>query len=565
MLLLVLSILALIVGALAYPIAKRKASWLNFFDALVLLSISGLTLLHLIPHSVEAVGWIAALAALIGFGLPAIFHKHGGASSSRLLEVLALIGLIVHTLLDGMALYMSDLHAVDLHHGATLVHDDAHEHGHVGALLGIGVLLHRLPVGFFITWLLMPLKGKRLTWVVISVMALCTIAGFSMGQLAIPQLGVKGLNVFQALIAGTLLHVVFHNVSHDPATSKKNWAIAAGLGAIVGGLTLVFIEIFYDGHDQGGKSVLDELWSISAQMSPALILGALVVLALFGVNSLRQNKEKSLRLTILFQLVSRRVPHLIDGPMHVWEALSLIVVFALFPLTWALAYLLSSLFLLLVARQILPLPANCECCDRFTQDRCDDDVAARQWLYNTWAQVFVAAILLALSQNIADFASGLKPWLWTSIAVAALGLLFRIPTLWRLIITAILAHYLSLQTAFVFAVTSMLSYDYAIHLVRLLYSTKRFVLYIVYTIAAATLCIMISLSLPAEFWNYSLWTLPAVVKNTLAIIFFAASAFMLVRRGPRALLDAALAKPLPHSHQEPCPASSQESAAAQNS
>ncbi|MBQ1926858.1 MAG: hypothetical protein II180_12160, partial [Proteobacteria bacterium] len=198
---LIISIAALYIGVLIYPFVKKHPAWLSFFDAFVLVSIIGLTLLHLIPHSIEAAGGWALLASVIGFGALSSIHlmqpKHAHGHAERGFSVilaLAVVGIVIHTLLDGMALDMSS--------GAN----------NFSQALGLGVLFHRLPVGIFLAMVLMPRYGKKLTLAALTGMAVSTAIGAAISHFAIPHIGMMLLNLLQALIAGMLLHVAFHNI-----------------------------------------------------------------------------------------------------------------------------------------------------------------------------------------------------------------------------------------------------------------------------------------------------------------------------------------------------------------
>lgn len=544
-----LSILALILGALAYPLAKRTESWLNFFDALVLVSISGLTMLHLIPHSVEALGWPAIVAALIGFGLPALFHRRSGSvQSTRLLEILALLGLVAHTLLDGMALYMGDMHE---HH---------HEH-EAGALLSLGVLLHRLPIGFFITWLLVPKRGKKSAFVVIALMAICTVLGFVMGSFAIPQLGLSGLNLLQALIAGTLLHVVFHNVSHKSVSNDASWALPSGMGAVAGVLILVFVEFAHGGHGHEEGSALLNLWHMGAQLAlPLLFVSALV----FALWLATQRQSTLLAHTILLHLTPRRPPRLLNAPSHLWEALGLVMIFALFDPLWSFSYLVVGLCFFSILHFVLPRAQNCECCDSYSHDLCDEVQGPRQWLYQCSSRLLVASILLATAQQISGFVQGVDLGVWELLAAACLGMLLRVQTMWRLLIAAVIALWFSPGASFIFAILSLINYDYPASLVSVLYARPRVVAYAITMLCSAAILIFGVYFVPAWALPHE-DDLPQALQIGAAAAFFAFLAVLVIRRGPRAMLETALDKPQPHSHTESCPPLLQENAGAQSS
>ena len=282
---LVISVLALIVGASIYPFIKNKAQLLNFFDAFVFVSIVGLVLLHLVPHSIEASGTPAIIAILLGFALPMLFHlrdRFKGEKHSHLFKwllMIAFIGLGIHTFIDGLALSMDNaehFHELADEH----LHEIDHDHAEAASLLALGVMLHRLPVGIFTAWILMPKYGTRLTVSVIATMAFCTIFGFVAGHVGLPHASLNFLNILQAFVAGTLLHVVSHNATHECSSEGCTHRTPAWLAPLLGSLTgfgiLVFLQLSEAHH--GGSWLA---W-----------LGAIAVFAAFwGFRALHKHKK----------------------------------------------------------------------------------------------------------------------------------------------------------------------------------------------------------------------------------------------------------------------------------
>jgi hypothetical protein len=106
-----------------------------------------------------------------------------------------LAGLAVHAFLDGTVL---------------VEHGDHGSHGAVEGLLGLGVVLHRLPVGLAIVWLVQPRYGLRGSLVVAAVLMGFSTLGYAVGEAMLAGLAGQGMALFQAFVAGSLLHVVLH-------------------------------------------------------------------------------------------------------------------------------------------------------------------------------------------------------------------------------------------------------------------------------------------------------------------------------------------------------------------
>jgi hypothetical protein len=75
--------------------------------------------------------------------------------------------------------------------------------------LWLAVVLHRLPEGAALWWLMRPL-GERGARVALALVAAATTLGFLLGGAAAPDLGTAGAALFQAFVAGVMLHVLGH-------------------------------------------------------------------------------------------------------------------------------------------------------------------------------------------------------------------------------------------------------------------------------------------------------------------------------------------------------------------
>jgi hypothetical protein len=125
------------------------------------------------------------------------------------------------------------------------------KHAHYSEFLAIAVLLHRLPAGLAIWWLVRPRLGRRSALLVLSALAAATIAGFTGSLLGWPDM-FSGTPWFitQALLAGSLVHIVLHQ-SLGPASPKHHsvWQLASLSGAILGVTALWVTEHLQESHD----------------------------------------------------------------------------------------------------------------------------------------------------------------------------------------------------------------------------------------------------------------------------------------------------------------------------
>jgi uncharacterized membrane protein YraQ (UPF0718 family) len=214
--LLIFSLLALAAAPIIYRVADRAAMALAALDGFVMLSIAGLVAVHIIPHSVQHGGyWVIGIAAL-GFLGPGWAEHALHRSAERVHNttlVLAVLGLLLHGFFDGVGL------------NAPLEHE---------SMLGVAVLLHRLPVAITLWWLLKPRSLGLASGVLIG-LAVMTIGGFATAEGLAPVMESTWLAYVQALIAGSVLHVVVHRPPPVAMPSSKGKGrLWSGVGAIIG-------------------------------------------------------------------------------------------------------------------------------------------------------------------------------------------------------------------------------------------------------------------------------------------------------------------------------------------
>ena len=172
-------------------------------DGFIVVVIAGIVLVEVLPDLLEhnlIWGLLVVCAGMLGpTVLERLFHNVAG-QVHRAAIVIGILGLIGHAFVDGVIL--CELPEVS---------------GDGAGLLGIGVILHRLPVGFTIWWLLRPKYSQLTAFAVLGVMILGTVGGYMVGLEAQYLISGYGATLFQAFAAGTILHVVIHrpHESHD--------------------------------------------------------------------------------------------------------------------------------------------------------------------------------------------------------------------------------------------------------------------------------------------------------------------------------------------------------------
>lgn len=316
LILLTLTLAALACGPLLYQYARSRVALLAFLDGFMLVSIAGLVLLEAVPGTFSAGGAWSALFILLGLLGPSAL-EHGltrAREKAHLLALLlAILGLMIHSLGDGVVLSQGgDAHAM--------------------LALPLAVAVHSVPVGLAVWWLLYPVFGAAPPLAAIVGMAGGTIAGFLFGPELGAHLGSSGWAWFQALVAGSILHVVFGRPHIDPGEHRHYPPRYEGLGNLCALLGLVALALLESEPlpAAAGFHLSLQLGLIAAPwiLLLDLLLAVLLALRQRGAAPLWQ---RSLQLAGL-ELPDRGAPHLL--------ALLLILGFGL-PLLWPAALQLS--------------------------------------------------------------------------------------------------------------------------------------------------------------------------------------------------------------------------------
>jgi zinc transporter ZupT len=167
----------------------------------IVLIVSALVL----PECLREAGWLAAGSLALGVAFPMVAERALPDSSRGYSLWLLLLPLVVHALLDGVALRVGSEHAEVAHHAG---------HGLILALV-----LHRLPEGIAI-WCLARQRGRHAAIGALCVDALCTSACFYLVHLPSHASSPATLALLEAFVGGILLHILFHQ--HSPRPGAAN-------------------------------------------------------------------------------------------------------------------------------------------------------------------------------------------------------------------------------------------------------------------------------------------------------------------------------------------------------
>jgi uncharacterized protein len=237
--LLLAAIAALLSGPLLFELGRLGSRTTAFLDGFAFITIAGLFLFGILPEAIATGGPAAWVFAALGLGFPLLVERlfHDAVHREHMVFLaLGALGLLAHCMLDGLIL----MGAQSAGHGAGV-----HEAHSLGQQQGLAVVLHNMPKGIALWFLLAPAFGRRVAGAVLVLLIGGTAMGYLIGDSALNLLTGPGVAWFQAFVAGSIFHVVLHGVaSHEheaPAQSQSlsppKWPERLGL---LGGLVFLF-------------------------------------------------------------------------------------------------------------------------------------------------------------------------------------------------------------------------------------------------------------------------------------------------------------------------------------
>lgn len=251
---LIAALAALAAGPLLQAGAGHRRGFVPVLDGLSRTAIPGLVFLAFVPAAVGERDWIVLLALMAGLLVPVAVERtsrRATGATHRVALLAGLAGIVIHNAVDGAAL-------------ATLPPDAALSYP-------LAVVLHRLPVGVAIWWLVSREIGRGAGIGALAALMLATVAGYLSGDMMAGALSdSRALTLGQAGVAGSLVHVVLHRhgPAADPADRRRE-----GWGAILAlALLLAVFVIGGDTGASGAAAFLSRLYVISAESAPALLL-----------------------------------------------------------------------------------------------------------------------------------------------------------------------------------------------------------------------------------------------------------------------------------------------------
>lgn len=190
---LLLSLITLFAGPLLFQWVSSTHALARTLDRVIVVALVLLVVILLIPDIIEPLGWAAPAYLFIGYLLPGLLERviRRAAETLHLLSLYAaLVGLLLHAVLDGAGLAGSELRA--------------------SGGLAAAIILHRFGMGLMLWLIMQPVFGNRVAWSTLFAMAAATIVGFEFSEHLLPYAGDTLISAVQGVIVGTIIHSLVH-------------------------------------------------------------------------------------------------------------------------------------------------------------------------------------------------------------------------------------------------------------------------------------------------------------------------------------------------------------------
>lgn len=248
--LLAASLVALLIGPVFVEVAQKRQGLLPLVDGFMIGTIGALVLFGIFPEAAEAIGASVIVAGLLGFltlGLLESATRLSSRSVHRVFVVVAVVALLMHSIMDGVAVHAPDRD------------------------VAAGFILHRLPFAMGFWWLLKPRFGFRGAAFGLMAIGVATVVGFGLGPTAIAALTVPQVSFFQAFMGGALLHVLGHRVGDHHHGPDGQLHLGETLAMVLG--VAAFSFTVHDEETQAMVGFFSRAWNILLEAAPALLFG----------------------------------------------------------------------------------------------------------------------------------------------------------------------------------------------------------------------------------------------------------------------------------------------------
>jgi len=195
---LIAALAAPIAGPLLYRVLHNHPRAAQLVDGSVYVAVPALLAWQVGHLAIEQSTLLVLAAAVAGLAIPSIaerishaLHRH----TDELALIMGVSGLSLHALLEGAALAPGE--------------------SGIAFAFGLAIVLHRIPVGLVIWWLVRPRYGVAAGLMGVGAIVVVTLAGYALGSEMLSGVHGSGAGLYQAFVSGSLVHVVFHQGRHD--------------------------------------------------------------------------------------------------------------------------------------------------------------------------------------------------------------------------------------------------------------------------------------------------------------------------------------------------------------
>jgi zinc transporter ZupT len=181
-----------------YYVLHEHPRAVRLVDGFVYLAVPALVAWQLLPYAWAERSIVVLVALVAGFVVPIAAERASRAlehHTDNLALVVGLSGLVIHASLEGAAFVPGT--------------------AGVGAPFALAVILHRIPVGLVVWWLIRPRFGSAAAAVGVGALVLATLVGYGAGVEFLGGGYRPGIELYQAFVSGSLVHVVFHQGRRD--------------------------------------------------------------------------------------------------------------------------------------------------------------------------------------------------------------------------------------------------------------------------------------------------------------------------------------------------------------
>ncbi|MDT8369800.1 MAG: permease [Longimicrobiales bacterium] len=255
------SLTALVVGPLLLAVFGARRGLTSLLDGFIVVAVPGLIFLHFVPEALEHLSLLPIVALVLGFWAPLGAEKllrDPEGRTDQLALALGVTGMALHGLLDGAALPSVS--------------------GAGDASFALAVVLHRVPVGLAVWWMVRSIFGAPQAVLALAGLGVVTVVGWVGGAELSALVGSGGVELYQAFVGGSLVHVIFHRSPElapdaPPGSPRRT---REGTGAILAFALLVVVALSEGaGGAHSGLEFLHRLRVLAAISAPALVIAYL--------------------------------------------------------------------------------------------------------------------------------------------------------------------------------------------------------------------------------------------------------------------------------------------------